>query len=55
MINDANQDFSSVKSVYLNRSSQKNNLQFSQAKVAANSDTATTCTHVESFAARVCD
>ena len=47
--------FCSIKGIYLNCPSQKNNPQFSAAKVANNFDIAATCIHVERFIGHVRD
>ena len=49
------QDLCSIKGIYLNRPSQKNNPQFSEAEIANNFDIAATRIHVERFIGRVRD
>ena len=47
------QDFGSIKGIYLNHPSQKNNPQFSETEIVNNFDIAPTCIHVERFIGRV--
>ena len=51
----AMQDFGNIKGIYLNRLSQKNNPQFSEAEAANNFDIAGTRIHVKKFIGRVRD
>lgn len=47
------QDLCRIKGVYLNRLSQKNNQQFSEAEIEANFEITTTCIHSKRFIGQV--